>query len=129
MATRSPIVTAAELKVECLRHGLKRGGKKVDLQQRLRAAPAALLPLPDSAAANDDGGGGDTVALSGDDELAMLTPVEAVPDTVIESMADRLRHLHAELGRLVTEHEPQVFAVETVFHGKSFESVAVASSG
>ena len=38
-------------------------------------------------------------------------------------MADRLRHLHAELGRLVTEHEPQVFAVETVFHGKSFERV------
>jgi len=38
-------------------------------------------------------------------------------------IADRLCDLHSALRRVVAAHRPQVLAVETVFHGKSFESV------
>ena len=40
-----------------------------------------------------------------------------------EPMAGRLRRLHDRLTEVVKEHRPAVFVAETVFHGKSFESV------
>ena len=38
-------------------------------------------------------------------------------------IAGRLRYLHDALREIVSSHRPTVFVVETVFHGKSFDSV------
>ncbi|MBN1442891.1 MAG: crossover junction endodeoxyribonuclease RuvC [Planctomycetes bacterium] len=38
-------------------------------------------------------------------------------------MPERLRVLYEELVRLIEEHRPRILSVETVFHGKSFQSV------
>ena len=40
-----------------------------------------------------------------------------------ESIPDRLSVLYRDLRKLIGEYEPSVLAVETVFHGKSFQSV------
>ena len=41
----------------------------------------------------------------------------------IAPMGRRLESLHRELTRILLEHRPHVLAVETVFQGKSFQSV------
>jgi crossover junction endodeoxyribonuclease RuvC len=40
-----------------------------------------------------------------------------------KEIAGRLLQLHDALVKVVAEHRPTVFAIETVFHGKSFDSV------
>jgi crossover junction endodeoxyribonuclease RuvC len=40
-----------------------------------------------------------------------------------EGLPERLKLLHEALQELIATHQPQVLAVETVFHGRSFDSV------
>ena len=40
----------------------------------------------------------------------------------------RLRHLYEALDEIVREHRPGVFALEKIFHGRSFESLSYLNS-